>query len=197
MAQKNHLLYPLIAAAVVSVTTFSCLGIAAITGHLSVGEGSADPFFAFTPGATGAAQVIAPPSPLGPMHIGLTRQSGTEPNQATRPFGFRPGQRIAPPPCSTCGVIQSIEPRSRTAAGDDSTANAIAIPMHIAALNTSDADPANDTAVAASGNAGIISFVVRVKMTDGTVRTIYESQRPRFSVGERVRLINGSLMSMG
>ena len=46
-----------------------------------------------------------------------------------------------------------------------------------------------------AGAAQVASFVVRVKMEDGTVRTIYEIQRPRFSVGERVRLINGSIVS--
>lgn len=39
------------------------------------------------------------------------------------------------------------------------------------------------------------SYIVRVRMENGTVRTIYENQRPVFSVGERVKFVNGSLVS--
>jgi hypothetical protein len=40
------------------------------------------------------------------------------------------------------------------------------------------------------------SFIVRLRMEDGSLRTIYEHQRPKFSIGEKVKLVNGSLVSM-
>lgn len=49
----------------------------------------------------------------------------------------------------------------------------------------------------AGGNAQMtISFIVRLRMEDGSVRTIYEHQPPKFSVGERVKLENGSVISL-
>jgi outer membrane lipoprotein SlyB len=181
--QKNHFLYPLIAGAVLSVTTFSCIGVAAITGHLPVGEGSTDPFFAFAPGNADHAVVIVPANPLGPMHVGLTRQASEDSPQ--NPLTFVRGQRIKARPCSACGVIQSIEPRATGSANADKT-SALGIPLYPSA---SGSEGAVDVVV--------MSFVVQVKMSDGTLRTIYETQRPRFSVGERVRLVNGALVSLG
>jgi hypothetical protein len=183
--QKNHFLYPLIAGAVLSVTTFSCIGVAAITGHLPVSEGAADPFFAFAPGNADHAVVIVPASPLGPMHVGLTRQANEDSPQ--NPVTFVRGQRIKARPCSACGVIQSIEPRAPSSANGDKT-SALGIALYPMGSGSGGEGPADTV---------MLSFVVMVKMSDGTLRTIYETQRPRFSVGERVRLVNGALVSLG
>jgi hypothetical protein len=40
-------------------------------------------------------------------------------------------------------------------------------------------------------------FVVTVHMENGTVRTIYESDRPSFNIGERIKLVNGSVIRIG
>jgi hypothetical protein len=186
--QKNRLFYPLVIGAVISVTTFSCLGVAAITGHLPVGDRALDPIFASAHSSPSSA--AAAPTPVGPRHVGLTRQSGTDPVPASRPFGFRPGQRITQSACPTCGVIHSIEPgaaRSALAAANNAGGHVPAAALVIGAIHSEDGT--------SQAGAQVASFVVRVKMEDGTVRTIYEIQRPRFSVGERVRLINGSIVS--
>jgi len=191
MAHKSRLLYPLVVAAVISVTAFSCLGVAAITGHLPVGDGALDPYLAFSTDGSHSG-VIIPPNPAEPTHAGLTRQRGTDPVPPSRPFGFRPGQRITRVSCPTCGVIHSIEPGAAHSArpagqgGADGQTQTAALVF--GAIHSEDgASPA--------GTAQVPSFVVRVKMEDGTVRTIYEIQRPRFSIGERVRLVNGSIVS--
>ncbi|MGH2349337.1 MAG: hypothetical protein ACRDFT_07735 [bacterium] len=88
-------------------------------------------------------------------------------------------------------MIHSIEPgaaRSAPAAANSSDGQTPAAALVIGAIHSE--DPTD-----AGGGAQVASFVVRVRMEDGTVRTIYEIQRPRFSVGERVRLINGSIVS--
>ena len=41
------------------------------------------------------------------------------------------------------------------------------------------------------------SLVVRVRMDDGSYRTIYETLRPGFSAGQRVRVENGTLVARG
>lgn len=191
MTQKNRLLYPLIVGAVISVTTFSCLGVAAITGHLQVGKGALDPYFIFS-AENNSSGVAAPAGPVEPTHAGLTRQRGTDPVQPGRPFGFHPGQRITRAGCPTCGVIYSIEPGaagSVTAVGGGAQAqgNTQTAALVFGAIHSNGAT--------ATGAAQRSSFVVRVKMEDGTVRTIYEIRRPRFSIGERVRLVNGSIVS--
>jgi hypothetical protein len=194
MTQKNRLLYPLVACAVISVATFSCLGVAAITGHLPVGKGALDPYFGLSADNNHSA-VAAHTRLVETTHSGLTRHRGADPVPPSRPFGLRPGQRItqAQADCPTCGVIHSIEPgaagataaAATVAKGHTQTAALVFGAIH------------SDNGAAALGVAQAPSFVVRVKMEDGTVRTIYEVQRPRFSVGERVRLINGSIVSQG
>jgi hypothetical protein len=47
---------------------------------------------------------------------------------------------------------------------------------------------------ARSGRSG---FVVTVHMENGTVRTIYESERPSFNIGERIKLVNGAVIRIG
>jgi ribosomal protein L35AE/L33A len=42
-----------------------------------------------------------------------------------------------------------------------------------------------------------MGFVVTVHMENGTVRTIYESERPPFDIGERIKLVNGSVIRLG
>jgi hypothetical protein len=34
-------------------------------------------------------------------------------------------------------------------------------------------------------------------MENGTVRTIYESERPSFNIGERIKLVNGAVIRIG
>ncbi len=40
-------------------------------------------------------------------------------------------------------------------------------------------------------------YQVRVHMNDGTYRTIHQSSAPAFSVGEKVKIVNGQVVSLG
>jgi outer membrane lipoprotein SlyB len=42
-----------------------------------------------------------------------------------------------------------------------------------------------------------VRYRVRVRMNDGTYRTIYQSSAPAFSVGEKVKVANGQVVSPG
>jgi hypothetical protein len=190
--QKNKSLFFLGCAAVISITTFSGIGIAAITGHLPVGRGHLDPFFAFDQAREEGPRLIVPPTPLGPMHAGLMQQS--ESQRATRPFELRKGQRLAKRGtiCATCGVVNSIEPRNAPAESDSADASGMS---GQATMEAGDGRFAGFAVPSALQGSKGESYVVRVRMENGTVRTIYENQRPVFSVGERVKFVNGSLAS--
>jgi hypothetical protein len=182
MDQKNRLLPLLTIAAAASVVAFSGIGIAAITGHLSIVRSSLNPFSAFG----GAPAVLTSSSdrvPSSLTHEGLTRSAGETAVQG-KPVNFRPGARLPArkPSCQNCGVVDSIKPQQ--ASGDDGKLPA---------------------ALGATGRAYQIdreklssfSFVVIVRMENGTLRTIHENQRPPFSIGERVKLVNGTVIPLG
>lgn len=182
MDQKNRLLPLLTIAAAASVVAFSSIGIAAITGHLSIARSSLNPFSAFG----GAPAVPTPGSVRVPsriLHEGLTRSAGEAPAQG-KPVNFRPGARIPArkPSCPNCGVVDSI--KAQMAGGEDGKL--------AAALGTSGSAYPGDGEKPAS-----FSFVVVVRMENGSLRTVHENQRPPFSIGERVRLVNGTVIRHG
>jgi len=90
--------------------------------------------------------------------------------------------------CTTCGRVQSIE-----AMTPDALAAASGGPLVMRDPNGSSASnlSAPDTSNSSSG------FVVKLRMDDGTMRVIQEHIKPRFSVGQRVRLMNGLVLTIG
>ena len=55
---------------------------------------------------------------------------------------------------------------------------------------------ANNLSAPDTGNSAT-GFVVKLRMDDGTTRVIQEHIKPRFSVGQRVRLMNGLVLTIG
>ncbi|HKQ25479.1 MAG TPA: hypothetical protein VJT81_13640 [Burkholderiales bacterium] len=182
MDQQSRLLPLLTIAAAASVVAFSGIGIAAITGHLSIARSSLNPFSAF-----GGAVVIADSGSSrvvsGITHAGLTRSTG-EITAHSKPLNFRPGARLPArkPSCPNCGVVDSIKPQ-QTSGGDSKLAAALGTTGRAYQID-------NDKLSA-------FSFVVVVRMENGTLRTIHENQRPPFSIGERVQLVNGTVIPLG
>ena len=199
--ERNRLIFPLACCAIVSVATFSGIGIAAITGQLAVTPDKGALFSSndelnkrIRAGEKAAASVPRP------THVGLTRSAVRDADEGDKPMILRVSQRFSQtlkPPCSRCGVIDSIEPHALQMPSSQAPANV--------SSNGSFGTPllagANRSVYAASGASSseddvATSFIVRLRMEDGSLRTIYENQRPKFSVGEKVKLINGSLVSM-
>jgi hypothetical protein len=180
MDQKNRLLPLLTIAAAASVVTFSSIGIAAITGHLPIARSSLNPFSAFG-GAPAVPTSGSDQVPSSLTHEGLTRRAGETAAQG-KPVNFRSGARLPArkPSCPNCGVVDSIKAQQ---AGDGKLA---------AALGTTGRAYQIDREKLSS-----FSFVVIVRMENGTVRTIHENQRPPFSIGERVKLVNGTVIPLG
>jgi hypothetical protein len=193
--QKNPLLAPLVIVAAFSVVAFSGIGVAAITGHLAIARASFNPFSSFT--NTPASGMIQPPvvatdGLTTEGHKGLTRSRGEtliEGKPLTYRFGARlPTRKIK---CPDCGVVDSIVPghTKSSAAG-------------IIRSSATEADgvtniPPSGHAYDEQARSGTAAFVVTVHMENGTVRTIYESERPSFSIGERIKLVNGAVIRIG
>ncbi len=182
MDQKNRLLPLLTIAAVASVVAFSSIGIAAITGHLPIARSSLNPFSAFG-GAPAVPTSGSDRVPSSLTHEGLTRSAGEAAAQG-KPVNFRTGARLPArkPFCPNCGVVDSIKPQQ--ASGDDGKL--------AAALGTTGRTYQID-----GEKLSFFSFVVIVRMENGTLRTIHENQRPPFSIGERVKLVNGTVIPLG
>lgn len=195
MDKKNRLLPPLVIAAAISVVAFAGIGIAAITGHLSITQLSPNPFAGFI-GMSKTSPATEPPV------LAKARPKAVARNQAAnaKPIDFKPGTRVATgkSKCEDCGVVDSIRAKEvekagviaagmRDARGEETmSASGRASGLTYATLNGT----GNGTRIA-------VNFVLTLRMEDGTVRTIYENQRPPFSIGERVRLINGSVVPLG
>lgn len=174
---KNKILKPLIAAAAMSVVTFSSIGVAAITGHLQIANSNLNPFASSRVNRTQSAEAIL----VQATHQGLTRHAG-QVVSGGQPLDFRPGKRVPTRnvECNTCGVIDSIQAREVQDADYHTSASGI-------------------RQVSLQGGPAVTdrSFVVIVRMGDGSVRTILENQRPAFSIGERVQLVNGTVIPLG
>ena len=193
--ERNRLIFPLACCAIVSVATFSGIGIAAITGQLAV---SPDKSVLFSSDDELSKRIKAGEKATAavprPTHVGLTRSAARDGANNDLPKILRVSQTVKPV-CSRCGVIDSIEPHALQMPDSQGPANvggggSFGAPLLTGAnRGVYAADPAGDSVAT--------SFIVRLRMEDGSLRTIYENQRPRFSVGEKVQLINGSLVSMG
>lgn len=191
MDKKNRLLAPLVVAAAVSVVAFAGIGVAAITGHLSVTQLSPNPFA----GLLGLSK-SAPSTERAVVRTAKAAPARAAQQADARPIDFRPGTKVAgkKAKCADCGVVDSIrakevESAAVVAADYESTGGSTAgrsAGISPATLRNS----GNEMRIA-------VNFVVTLRMEDGTTRTIYENQRPPFSIGERVRLVNGSVVPLG
>lgn len=167
----------LAAIAAFSVLTFSSIGIAAITGNLQIAGSNLNPF--------SGNQVQRAPTlesiPVQVTHQGLTRHTGQTVTNG-RPLDFRPGKRVPARKvdCGSCGIIDSIQARDPGEADFHPHAATARLVSHQGGSAATDE-----------------SFIVTVRMGDGSMRTILENQRPAFSVGERVQLVNGTVIPLG
>jgi outer membrane lipoprotein SlyB len=196
MDKKSRLLTPLVVTAALSVVAFAGVGVAAITGHLSITQLSPNPLVGFAGTSKSSSAVVAPAAAKArPKAIARNQAAGA------KPIDFKPGTRVnagGKSKCEDCGVVDSIRAKEVEKAGiiaagmndthaqDPLSASGRASGLTYAALNGT-----------GNGPRVAVNFVLTLRMEDGTVRTIYENQRPPFSIGERVRLINGSIVPLG
>jgi len=209
--ERNRLIRPLAFCAILSVATFSGIGIAAITGQLSVGSDNSE---LFLPSSRQDSQEAAkavkeePAAPtFMPTHVGLTRSAVNGTDASIRQAKLRDGKRsneIAKTGCDRCGVIQSIDrhdlpmPIKHTQIGpftvgiENTNATEERFPVPMLARSNRNSYNGNNRKYD-----GATSFIIRLRMEDGSLRTIYEHQLPKFSIGEKVKLVNGAVVSVG
>jgi outer membrane lipoprotein SlyB len=188
--QKSPLITPLVIAATISVIAFSGIGVAAITGHLSITHSGLNPFSSFS--NIPASGIIQAPALPTEGHQGLTRNRG-ETLAEGKPVNFQFGARVPvrKPGCPDCGVVDSIIPGHAKP-----PAPGVNYSLAAGSEGATILKVAGNTRVEQEGlrTAG---FVVTVHMENGTVRTIYETERPPFNIGERIKLVNGSVIRLG
>lgn len=173
-------IHPLLLVLAAAVLILSAVTIAAVTGVLPTATSKATPE-STTPSAA------SPPS-------GRT----VAPRRTEAP-------RVAyPTACSTCGVLESI--RTAEVQGDASGLGAVAGGLTGAIVGNQFGRGSGRTVMTIAGAAGgayagnsieknakkRTVFRVTVRLDDGTVRTLTQSQPPPFAVGERVRIVNGN-----
>lgn len=203
-------IHPLAAGAAISVMLVSLTGVAAITGLLPNSHGTNTPEQVAS--SVGAASAAASPE-------ALVEAKGNESTPAPSQQTYAP--RIAQAShtqvhytyaskeaiCSSCGKVESVRPIEHASkpSGVGVVAGALLgglLGNHVGAGNGRAL--ATVAGAVGGGYAGnevekrthtTTSWQVRVRMEDGRIRTFAYAQQPAWSIGERVRVVDGHLSS--
>jgi len=180
--QRPKLLYPSMVIAAIAVTVFSLLGIAALTGAL--------PFAHSATTSTGYAIDEQPESSTSTT--ARTAEKATDKKSAAV--------------CISCGVVESVN--AVEVKGQGSGIGAVAGGITGALLGNGIGQGNGRTAVTVLGAAGgayagneiekntkrHTSFRVRVRMANGDIRTVNQREAPNFSSGDRVKIVDGTVI---
>lgn len=177
-------LTPLIVAAALSVISFGGIGVAAITGYISITKSGPNPFLMFSFRSASYVKnqhdpfnAKEDPSPRG----GVGRADA---KSALDQIGRRAAARKLI--CQDCGVVESI-------------VAAQAVPPSTGIVDS--AARSGGAVLSRAGDAMTVShttgFIVNIQMENGTLRTIHEAEFPPFSIGERIKLVKGSVVRLG
>ena len=182
---RNGILYPMLVIAAVAVIIFSAFGVAMMTGLIPTAQ----------PNSV-QQQDLQP----------KTQPQSVQP--AAKPARAAPN-RDAAIACVDCGVVETI--RTVEVQGKGNGLGMIAGGV-TGALIGNQIGRGNGNAVATiAGAAGgafagneieknmkkSLRYQVRVRMNDGTYRTLYQSSAPTFAVGENVKVVNGRVVAAG
>ncbi|QDZ27366.1 glycine zipper 2TM domain-containing protein [Noviherbaspirillum sp. UKPF54] len=215
-------MHPLVAGAAISVILVSLTGVAAITGLLpkSHSTNSPEPVAAAAAPAVGANTLAAvapgsaePSLPASKPDDGDGAKPVPAPQRSSvqrahsQPRHARTSEPVAQAPaiCSSCGRVESVQALHQQAkpSGVGVVAGAV-----LGGVLGNQVGGGNGRALATvagavgGGYAGneiekrsraTTSYEVRVRMEDGSVRSFPYAQQPGWSVGDRVRVVNGHL----
>lgn len=197
MADTTHRTHPLILVAAASVMLFAAVGSAALLGWLpsSHGEQQAAPLTQSQPAAQAPAQAAVQPATATPQPA---------PAKAVKAVHREPARAARPAICANCGVVESV--REVAEAGEGSGLGAVIGGVTGAVVGRQfgggrGKDVMTVVGVVGGGVAGhqIEKRVRAIKHYEATVRfedgrtAIYRNDTPTWQVGDRVRLIDGSL----
>ena len=185
MEHKNSMLYPLMVIAALAVILFSMVGIATMTGHMPKALSS-----------DRLSETLLGREPAKPQ------DSSTA---ASKPAARSASRSNVAAVCGTCGVIDSIQ--ATEVKGQGSGVGIVAGGIVGAVIgnqigNGRGRDAATVLGAVGGGYAGneveknikkTMRYSVRVRMEDGSYRTLSLPNPPAYAIGDRVRIVNGSL----
>lgn len=181
---RNGMLYPMLLIAAISVIIFSVFGVATMTGLIPTAQSN-------------AVQQESRPK--------IESQSVRRPAKSARAAPTR----IAATACDNCGVVDAIN--AVEVKGKGTGLGVIAGGVTGALIgNQIGRGNGNTVATIAGAASGAyagseieknmkksVRYQVRVRMDDGTYRTLYQSAAPAFAVGEKVKVVNGQVVANG
>ncbi len=180
---RPRLLYPALLIAAISVTLFSLIGIAAMTGLMPSAH------------STTPETATAKPLPKGKSVPAASTSAATGKT------------RIAAASCSGCGTVESISTVERQA--DTSGVGAVAGGLTGALLGNQIGRGNGRTVMTIAGGAGgaylgnkiegntrrSTSYKIVVRMENGSERTIYQTEPPTVAVGGSVQIVGNSVVA--
>jgi outer membrane lipoprotein SlyB len=194
MDNKNGMLYPLMILAAISVIIFSVVGIATMTGQVpdafSSSQRAQETVRGGEPAVRGE-QVVAYPAAQQPQRNTAVRSRSVE----------------VAAECSNCGVVESIREVEVRGQG---TGLGMAVGGVAGGLLGNQVGHGGGRAVATVAGAAGGAFVgneiekksrthtayrITVRMEDGTYRTVTHRSHPGYAVGERVKVVDGMIVS--
>lgn len=220
--KKPTRIHPLVAGASISVMLVSLTGIAAMTGMLPTSHGSsapaatvADSVGAASAASSPAALVETKPEPVAKLEPiePAVEQKKVPVRQAVReaapkrPAYSEPARASAPAICHSCGQVVDVQAITQQAQGSGVGVVAGALLGGVLGNQVGGGNGRKLATVAGAVGGGYAgneiekrarattSYQVRVRMEDGDSRTFSYGQQPAWSVGDRVRVVDGKLTS--
>lgn len=219
-------IHPLVAGAAVAVMLVSLVGVAAITGVLPSSHSTTAPSDTATIQAPEAASasvpidaklaaenVVNPPprdaSAYEPKHRSAPHHTQSRPAYGNAQSGESNTVAQAPQACYDCGRIESIHTIQQAAKPSGLGVVAGAVLGGVLGHQVGGGNGQKLATVAGAVGGGYAgnevekrsrstnSYEVRVRMEDGNIRTFPYAEQPGWGVGDRVRIVNGSLAARG
>lgn len=184
---RNGMLYPLMVIAAIAVTVFSLIGIATMTGLLSTAQSRSYPL-------------------EGVAHDGATPREGESAGTAHKSAGAPGAASTTASACRDCGVVESV--RTTQSKGQGTGLGAVAGGVGGALVGSQFGKGSGRTVATVVGAAGgayagheieknvraTTAYMVRVRMQDGSVRTVSQPSAPGVAAGDLVRVVDGALV---
>lgn len=215
-------IHPLVAGAAISVMLVSLTGVAAITGLIPNSHSTATPVTA-TVGAAAAATSPAAlvesktetktaakeeDEPVPEKRASASRTAQAEQPRARRTYS-EPAPKVAQAPavCHSCGRVESVQVIEQAAQPSGVGMVAGAVLGGVLGNQVGGGNGRKIATVAGAVGGGYAgneiekrtrttaTYQVRVRMEGGEVRTFPYAQQPGWSVGDRVRVVDGQLTS--
>lgn len=200
MENKNGMLYPMMIIAAISVILFSVVGIATMTGHMPSVFSQKNDASAEVPAIATGNDVSA--GKAADADKAPERSMAAAPRSTASP-------RQTAAVCATCGVVESVNTQEMKGKGTGLGAVGGAVVGGVLGHQVGNGR-GNDLATVAGAIGGGFagneiernvkkthSYVIHVRMEDGSYRTITQSTQPSVAAGDRVRVENGKIVARG